>query len=228
MAIPTLLTVQNTTGVKNVQHLSGDFLEAQFQFLLEDLIPDVIKIGAIGSRQILQTLVRLLSQSALKKTPLILDPVLISTSGLSLFDMRGLSDLIDRLLPLATLITPNIPEFELLSGKQITPENAVSILRHYAQGKNFSVLLKGGHAAGAPIDYLFHENLITNLPVTRIATRHTHGTGCALATAIAANLALGFELLDAVKKAQSYVHRAIASNPGLGEGQGPLNLWAEP
>jgi hydroxymethylpyrimidine/phosphomethylpyrimidine kinase len=226
MAVPTLLTVQNTTGVKNVQYLSGDFLEAQIQFLFEDLAPSIIKIGAVGSRQVLQSLIRLFSQSVYKNVPIVLDPVLVSTSGLSLFDMRGLSDMLDRLLPLATLVTPNIPEFGLMSGKQVTPSTAASILSQYGRDKNYSILLKGGHFEEEPTDYLLHKGAILPLPSRRINTRHTHGTGCVLASSIAAHLALGEDLPTAVKKAQSFVHRAIATNPGLGQGQGPLNLWA--
>ncbi len=224
MAIPTLLTVQNTMGIRKVKILEPDFLEEQMEFLLEDIFPDVIKIGALGSRQIIQTLTRLLSQSRFDGVKIIIDTVLLSTSGAALFDMRALPDFLERLLPRAFLITPNISEFELISGKGINENNASKHLRDFAKDKPYAVLLKGGHFPGNPIDYLYADGQVKIFPSTRIETPHTHGTGCVLASAIAAHLAKGEELTNAVKLARDFVHQAILTNPGIGKGHGPLNL----
>jgi len=226
MAVPTLLTVQNTLGVRKVKTLEPDFLEEQVDFLLEDIFPTVIKIGSIGSRRMVQALIRILSQQRFDKVKIVVDTVLISTSGAGLFDMHGLPDFIDRLLPRAFLITPNLPEFDLLSGKATTEANAAAHLLAFGRDKPYAILLKGGHFPGDPVDFLYHKGNIRSFPAARIETRHTHGTGCALASAIAANLAHGMELLDAVAQGRAFVREAIRTNPGLGNGKGPLNLAA--
>lgn len=228
MAIPTLLTVQNTMGVRKVQTLEPNFLEEQFDFLLDDLVPSVIKIGAIGSKRMVQALTRILSHPRLDSVKIVMDTVLISTSGSALFDMRGLPDFIDRLLPRAFLITPNLMEFDLLSGKATTEANAVAHLLSFGRNKPYAILLKGGHFPGEPIDFLYEKNQVQRFPSERIDTRHTHGTGCVLASAIAANLALGETLNDAVAHARGFVQSAIQTNPGLGQGRGPLNLLSIP
>ncbi|HKP96457.1 MAG TPA: bifunctional hydroxymethylpyrimidine kinase/phosphomethylpyrimidine kinase [Fibrobacteria bacterium] len=226
MAVPTLLTVQNTTGVRKVKTLEPDFFEEQVAFLLEDLFPSVIKIGAIGDRRMLQALIRILSQKRMDAVKVVVDTVLNSTSGAGLFDMRGLADFIDRLLPRAYVITPNVLEFDLLTGKPTTQANAAAHLLAFGRDKPYAILLKGGHFPGDPIDFLYHRQMVRNFPSQRIDTPHTHGTGCTLASAIAANLALGLELADAVVRARAYVREAIRSNPGLGSGRGPLNFNA--
>ncbi|MDB5106886.1 MAG: thiD [Fibrobacteres bacterium] len=226
MAVPTLLTVQNTTGVRKVKTMEPDFFEEQVAFLLEDLFPSVIKIGAIGDRRMLQALIRILSQKRLEGVTVVIDTVLNSTSGSSLFDMRGLSEFIERLLPRAYVITPNVIEFDLLTGKVTTEANAAAHLLAFGRDKPYSILLKGGHFQGDPIDFLYHRHTVRNFPGRRIDTPHTHGTGCVLASAIAANLALGSDLTDAVTKARAYLREAILTNPGLGSGRGPLNLNA--
>ena len=228
MAVPTLLTVQNTTGVRKVKHLDPGFLEEQVDFLLQDLFPSVIKIGAIGSRQMLQALVRILSQQRMLGIKVVVDTVLLSTSGQGLFDMRGLADLIDRLLPMAYLITPNVPEFDLLAGKTTSEANAAANLLKFGRDKPYAILLKGGHFPGDPVDFLYHRQSVRSFPSVRINTQNTHGTGCALASAIAANLALGMDLEEAVTRGLTYVRHAIETNPGLGQGKGPVNLHAQP
>jgi hydroxymethylpyrimidine/phosphomethylpyrimidine kinase len=226
MAVPTLLTVQNTTGVRKVKTLDPAFLTEQIEFLLEDLFPSVIKIGAVGGRPMLQALVRLLSQQRMQGVKVVVDTVLHSTSGAGLFDMRGMPDFMERLLPLAHLITPNIPEFELLTGKTTDESNAAAHLLSFGRGKPYAILLKGGHLAGDPADFLYHDRKVRKLSAPRIDTPHTHGTGCALASSIAANLALGFELSEAVERGREFVRRAILGNPGLGKGRGPLDFRA--
>lgn len=227
MAVPTLLTVQNTLGVRRVKTLEPAFFEEQVAFLLEDIFPDVIKIGAIGDRRMLQALVRLLSQERLAKIPVVIDTVMGATSGASLFDMRGLPEFIERLLPRAAVITPNVPEFDLLTGKATTPENAAEHLHAFGRDKPYAILLKGGHFPGPPIDFLWHAGALRSYSGERIDTPHTHGTGCALASALAANLALGLPVPDAAAQARAYVREAIRRNPGLGNGRGPLGLHVE-
>ena len=224
MAAPTLLTVQNTTGVRKVKTLEPDFFEEQVAFLLEDLFPDAIKIGAIGDRRMLQALVRILSQQRLAKVPVVIDTVLNSTSGAPLFEMRGLSEFIDRLLPRAAVITPNVPEFDLLFGKPTTEANAAAHLLAFGRDKPYAILLKGGHFPGDPIDFLCHGQTVRSYPGERIDTPHTHGTGCALASALAANLALGMDIEGAAERARRYVREAIRNHPGLGNGRGPLGF----
>jgi hydroxymethylpyrimidine/phosphomethylpyrimidine kinase len=226
MAVPTLLTVQNTTGVRKVRTLEPDFFEDQVAFLLEDLFPSVIKIGAIGDRRMLQALIRILSQPRFDGVKIVVDTVLNSTSGSSLFDMRGLPDFMERLLPRAYLITPNVMEFDLLTGKATTEANAAGHLLAFGRDKPYSILLKGGHFPGDPVDFLLHRQTVRNFPAPRIDTPHTHGTGCVLASALTANLALGYELGDAVVRARAFLREAILTNPGLGGGRGPLNLNA--
>ncbi|MEO7424714.1 MAG: bifunctional hydroxymethylpyrimidine kinase/phosphomethylpyrimidine kinase [Fibrobacteria bacterium] len=226
MAVPTLLTVQNTTGVRKVKTLEPDFFEEQVDFLLQDLFPAVIKIGAIGDRRMLQALIRVLSRQQMDGVKVVVDTVLSSTSGAALFDMRGLADFIDRLLPRAHIITPNVLEFDLLSGKPTTEANAAAHLLAFGRDKPYAILLKGGHFPGDPVDFLYHQRNVRTFPAQRIDTPHTHGTGCTLASAIAANLALGWEVGEAVARARAYVREAIRTNPGLGSGRGPLNFNA--
>lgn len=226
MAVPTLLTVQNTLGVRKVKTMEPDFFEEQVEFLLEDIFPDVIKIGAIGDRRMLQAIIRILSRNRMDGVKVVVDTVLNSTSGASLFDMRGLADFIDRLLPFAFVITPNVPEFDLLTGKATTEGNAAAHLLSFGRGKPYSILLKGGHFAGDPVDFLYHAQRVATFPAERIQTPHTHGTGCALASALASNLALGMPLPEAASRARAYVRQAISTNPGLGGGRGPLNFGA--
>ena len=147
-----------------------------------------------------------------------------ATSGASLFDMRGLSEFIERLLPRAAVITPNVPEFDLLTGKGATPENAAERLHEFGRDKPYAILLKGGHFPGPPTDFLWHAGTLRSFTGDRIETPHTHGTGCTLASALASNLALGLPVPEAAGQARAYVREAIRRNPGLGSGRGPLGL----
>jgi hydroxymethylpyrimidine/phosphomethylpyrimidine kinase len=140
--------------------------------------------------------------------------------------MRGLQEFIERLLPRAYVITPNVMEFDLLTGKVTTESNAAAQLLSFGRDKPYAILLKGGHFPGDPVDFLYHRGNIRSFPSQRIATPHTHGTGCTLASAIAANLAMGLELESSVARARAYVLDAIRTNPGLGAGRGPLNFNA--
>ncbi len=224
MAIPTLQTVQNTLGVREVRFLDPDFLVRQYECLCEDLFPDAIKIGAVGSKAMLHTLIRLLSRSEVRKIPIVIDTVIQSTSGADMLEPGALEDFRDGLLPLATVITPNAPEFSLLSGREVTPENRESELLRFGQSKPYATLLKGGHFPGDPVDYLHFEGTVRGFPSQRVETRHTHGTGCAFASSLAAFLSQGMSVLEATPLAQSQVLWAIQRNPGLGLGNGPLGF----
>ncbi len=224
MALPTLQTVQNTLGVREVRFLDPDFLQRQFDCLMEDLFPQAVKIGAVGNRAMLNKIIQLLSRPDFKKVPIVIDTVIKSTSGADMLAQEALDEFRTGLLPLATVITPNVPELSALSCREVTRANAEEELRRFGEDKSYAILLKGGHFSGDPMDFLLLDGRIHSYPSTRIKTRHTHGTGCALASALAAFLSLGHELTAAVPLAQTYVIRSLKEAPGLGQGHGPLNF----
>ncbi|RTR25501.1 hydroxymethylpyrimidine/phosphomethylpyrimidine kinase family protein [Deinococcus radiophilus] len=206
----TLITAQNTLGVQQVYPLPPEMIAAQIEAVLSDLPPQAIKIGALGQADIIGAVAEALRGV---DVPVILDPVMVAKGGASLLDPAATKALIHGLLPLATLVTPNLPEAEALGTA--------------LDGKN--VLLKGGHAAGETVmDCLRWQGQASLLTAPRQYTRHTHGTGCTLSAAIAAGLALGLELPQAVADAHAYVARAIAAAPGLGRGHGPLEHAVRP
>jgi hydroxymethylpyrimidine/phosphomethylpyrimidine kinase len=212
MAVPTALTVQNTTGVKTAlpafPHVVGD----QLEFLLHDLRPDAIKIGMLGTDDILLRVAHILRHL---DVPIVLDPVLRSSNGAFLLERRGWENLVSELVPLAALVTPNLSEAELLTG-EAEPEKAARVL---LEAGARAVLVKGGHATGDPDDLLATPGESVWLRGTRQSTEPVHGTGCALSSAIAARLARGEPLTAAVREAKSFVERAIANAFRLGSGQ---------
>jgi hydroxymethylpyrimidine/phosphomethylpyrimidine kinase len=214
-AVLTLVTVQNTARVSRVEILSGGLVTEQLAAVLEDIPPAAAKTGALGSPEVIQAVAQAAAQFAF---PLVVDPVMISKHGAPL---GGGS--IDALLPYAALVTPNLPEAEALTGTA-EPRRAACRLREMGAR---AVLIKGGHAEGEAIDLLYDGAEFTQFPAPRIATRHTHGTGCTYSAAITAGLAHGLPLRDAVARAKRFIHLAIASNPGLGHGCGPVNHFAE-
>lgn len=220
----TLIAVQNTTRVHRVVCLEPELVGQQIDAVLEDIPPQAIKTGALGSAGIIEAI-------AARKFPgpLVVDPVMISSRGVPLLDSAGQAALVAQLLPLAALVTPNLPEAAALAG--IDVENLVGMqeaARRIAQLGAAAVLVKGGHlASGEAIDLLWHEGRFTTFSGARVATRHTHGTGCTYSAAITANLARGLPLVDAIGLAKRYLQAAIETAPGLGAGNGPLNHWAE-
>ncbi len=220
----TALTAQNTRGVHGVVGIEPDFVARQMRVVLEDIGADCIKTGMLFDRGIVTAVVDVI-ESLAPPIPLVVDPVMVAKGGHSLLDDDARQAIIDRLLPLATLITPNAPEATALTGIPIDgPDSqraAAVALRARGCG---AVLLKGGHIPGPRIiDLLVTDAGVTALASPRIETRHTHGTGCTLASAIAAGIAQGLDLPRAVARARDYVHRAIATAPGYGTGHGPLN-----
>ncbi len=219
-AVPTLITVQNTLGVRHVEMLAPPLVEAQIEALLEDFPPAAAKTGALGNSAMVQALAAWARRFTF---PLVVDPVMLSKGGTGL----GTADLLD-LLPYAALVTPNLAEAEVLTGLAVA--SAADMRRAAAKLHELgarSVLVKGGHLAGdQAVDVLLHEGAYTELCALRIDTQHTHGTGCAYSAAITALLACGLALPAAVARAKDFVTAAIRTNPGLGRGFGPLNHWA--
>lgn len=219
----TALTAQNTLGVDAVEVVSPDFIVRQMELVLDDIGADAIKTGMLPTAAAIDAVCNVIETWA-QPIPLVVDPVMIAKGGARLLDPSALDVLRRRLLFLADIITPNVPEAECLTGLEITDEEAMA---HAATmlltfGSPW-VLLKGGHLDGAEVvDMLASESGLYVFRSPRIETRSTHGTGCTLASAIATGLAQGLAMRDAVVRARAYVFAAITSAPGLGEGHGPL------
>ena len=213
-AVVTLVTVQNSLRVSRVELLPPDLIAEQIAAVVEDIPPAAAKTGALGSVEAVRAVARAAASFAF---PLVVDPVMVSKHGAPLGG-GGWEDL----LPHAALVTPNLPEAEALTGTA-DPRRAASRLRDMGAR---AVLVKGGHSAGDATDLLY-DGEWTEFPAPRIPTRHTHGTGCTYSAAIAAGLASGLPLREAVARAKRFIHQAIATNPGLGRGCGPVNHHAE-
>ncbi|MGD0190808.1 MAG: bifunctional hydroxymethylpyrimidine kinase/phosphomethylpyrimidine kinase [Rhizomicrobium sp.] len=224
MAAVTAVTAQDTTGVHAIHPVPAKIVRAQIACCLADIGADAIKIGMLGSGEIAEAVADVLEGDA-RGIPLVLDPVLASTSGTPLLDERGIEVMRNRLLPLATLVTPNIPEAEVLSGNHTSGSALIPLAGQRLRGLGArAVLIKGGHSNGDLIeDVLVWDGGSETYAFPRIDTRHIHGTGCTLATAIACGLAEGLSLPVAVGRAREYVQAAIATAPGFGKGHGPLN-----
>jgi len=225
-AVITLLTVQNTLRGGRVKVLSVELVAEQLEAVLEDIPPDAAKTGALGSAVVVSAVARKMGSS---KIPLVVDPVLAGKQGQALLDASALRALREDLIPRAALITPNVPEAEVLSDIAVRGPDDLrrAAERICAQGAA-AVLLKGGHTKGPATDLLLTAQGWSEFPAPRIETRHTHGTGCTYSAAITANIALGLTLPDAVAKAKRFIHAAIVSAPGLGRGCGPVNHHADP
>jgi len=219
----TAVTVQNTRGVSAVHPVPADIVAAQIGAVLDDIGADAIKIGMLGEAAVIDA-VAVEIESRAEGIPLVLDPVMIAKGGASLLADDAL-DALRRLLPLATVVTPNAPELAALTGMAVT--DADSALRAAARLRDTgvgAVLAKGGHLPGeSVVDLLVSADGALRLPAARLETRHTHGTGCTLASALATGLAQGLPLADAARRAQGYVHEAIRRAPGFGAGHGPLD-----
>lgn len=228
-AVITLITVQNTRRVSRVELLDPSLVREQIEAVLEDIPPGAIKTGALGSASLIETVAAALA-AALSQTPLVVDPVMVSKHGAPLIAAEAVAALRTRLLPLAALVTPNIPEAEALTGMTVKTIDdarraAAAIL---AMGPR-AVLVKGGHFTDSANDLLLTEAGEEFVyPGARIDTRHTHGTGCTYSAAITAELARRLPLAEAVAAAKHFIAAAIASNPGLGAGSGPVNHHASP
>ncbi len=218
----TALTAQNTVGVHGVLPVPPAFIRQQIDAVLDDIGADAVKTGMLGSAEAVQAVAAALGRR--HRPPLVVDPVMVAKGGARLLDDSAVEALRRDLLPLATLLTPNVPEAEALTGLAIADRAAA---RRAAQALldlgAAAVLLKGGHLHGAAVqDILATSAGLEVIESPRIETRHTHGTGCTLASAVAAGLAQGMTLSDAVRRGVAYVHAAILAVPGFGAGHGPL------
>ena len=225
-SVITALTAQNTHGVQGVEAVTPDFVAAQMRSVLDDLAVRAIKAGMLANTPIIAVVATELARHA--EVPLILDPVMVATSGDALLTDDAVATLKALLIPRATLITPNLPEAARLLGQPIAADetSARRQLEALARLGAKAVLLKGGHGTGPEaVDLLCIDGRVTRLASPRLATRNTHGTGCTLSAAIAALLARGHDLETAVARAKYYVHRAIAAGAGLmiGTGAGPVD-----
>lgn len=225
MTAITALTAQNTVGVHGVHAVPAAFVRQQMEAVLDDLGADAVKTGMLGSADVIATVAELLRGRVLRGGGLafVLDPVMVAKGGARLLDPAAIGALL-ALLPLATVVTPNIPEAEALLGRAIGDHAAALDAAVALRGMGAAaVLLKGGHLDGPVVrDVLATAWGVEVLESERIDTRHTHGTGCTLASAVATGLAQGLELRAAVHRASAYVHAAIRAAPGFGAGHGPL------
>jgi hydroxymethylpyrimidine/phosphomethylpyrimidine kinase len=220
----TALTAQNTEGVFGVLPIDPAFIRQQMEVVLDDIGADAVKTGMLHDEGVIDTVASVLEERA-ASVPLVLDPVMVAKGGAPLIEMDAIDALKRRLIPRAAVLTPNLPEAEILCGQAIADVSAMreAALQLLALGCR-AVLLKGGHLDGDTIhDLLASASGIREWQSPRIDTRHTHGTGCTLASAIAAGLAQGMAVEAAVERARDYVQRAIASAPGFGRGHGPLD-----
>lgn len=217
----TLITVQNTRSVARVEMMPADLVIHQIEAVVGDIPPAAAKTGALGSAEIVEAVAQLAGSF---EFPLIVDPVMISKHGARLMSADAESILKQKLLPHASLVTPNIPEAEALSGMKITSEaDMIEAARRILHLGCRAVLVKGGHRSGEATDVFVSGEEIERLQGTRVETSHTHGTGCTYSAAITAGLAKGETLLDAVTSAKQFIQRAIETAPGLGHRCGPVN-----
>ncbi|OGW82652.1 MAG: bifunctional hydroxymethylpyrimidine kinase/phosphomethylpyrimidine kinase [Omnitrophica bacterium GWA2_52_8] len=221
MSVITLLTIQNTLGVKEVITLDAANVAAQLDAILEDIPPHAVKTGALGNARIVEKLAMRLCAA---RFPLVVDPVMDSSAGPPLMDENARIIFKEKIVPLAALLTPNLKEAQILSGIKVedvaSMKEAARII--LALGPK-AVLIKGGHLEGDATDVLYDGASFHLFPSKHIESRHTHGTGCAFSAAITAELAKGADLLKAVRTAKEFITAAILGSPGIGRGTGPVN-----
>lgn len=224
----TALTAQNTTGVYGIMEVSPEFLGSQLDCIFTDIFPDAVKIGMLSSGEIMKTVAEKLSQYGAGHV--VLDPVMVSTSGSRLMAEDAAEVMQEKLFPLAEVITPNIPEAEVLSGMEIRDASDMErAAKKLYEDFGCAVLLKGGHRINDANDLLCGKAGMSWIRGERIDNPNTHGTGCTLSSAIASNLALGYGLEEAVRRAKAYLSGALKAQLDLGKGAGPMDHgWAIP
>ena len=228
MSVITAVTAQNTCGVTQVQDITPEVITAQIDAVFTDIRVDGVKIGMVSRTESIHAIAEALKKW--KPPVVVVDPVMISKSGYPLLQPEACDALIKELLPLATLLTPNLPEAEAICGFAIkTEQDMEKAAAHIVSLGAKAVLVKGGHLESSADDYLYNGKEGIWLPGERIVTEHTHGTGCTLSSALASNLAKGLPLTEAVKAAKAYVTIAIQHGIALGHGHGPthhfVDLW---
>ena len=222
MSAVTALTAQNTTGVTGILEASPDFLKKQLDAVFEDIFPDAVKIGMVSSSGLIEVIADSLEKYGARN--IVVDPVMVATSGARLIENEAVEVLKNRLLPLATVITPNIPEGEFLADRKITTKDGMEAAAKEIYGRyGCAVLLKGGHSVSDADDLLYDGSEATWFHGRRIDNPNTHGTGCTLSSAIASNLAKGYDLATSVRYAKNYISGALAAMLDLGKGSGPMN-----
>ena len=222
MSAITALTAKNTTGVSSILEATAEFLADQLDMIFTDIRPDAIKIGMVSNSELIKTIVDKLT--FYKADKIVVDPVMVATSGADLMQSEAVMTMKNCLLPIAILATPNIPEAEVLSGMKIENEDdMVQAAIHINQTYGCAVLVKGGHNINDANDLLCADGKIKWFYGKRIDNPNTHGTGCTLSSAIAANLAKGFDLETSVQRAKDYISNALSAQLDLGQGSGPMN-----
>ena len=222
MSAITAMTAQNTTGVFAIQESTPEFLKQQLDAVFEDIFPDAVKIGMTASEELMCVIAESLKHYRAKNV--VVDPVMVATSGSALMKRNALSTLMHKLLPLAALVTPNVPEAEVLSGMPVRgKEEMLQAAKKISETCHCAVLLKGGHSVCDADDLLYANGDAVWFYGKRIENPNTHGTGCTLSSAIAANLAKGFSLKEAVRRAKDYISGALSAMLDLGKGSGPMN-----
>lgn len=221
MSAVTALTAQNTTGVRGIQESTPEFLINQIDAVFEDIFPDAVKIGMVPSAELIRVIADRLRY--FKARNIVVDPVMASTSGSRLMKTDAAAALTGELLPLATIVTPNIPEGEILAGMSvILKEDMIKAAKAIHEAYGCAVLLKGGHSTGDASDLLYTDGGYRWFKGRRINNPNTHGTGCTLSSAIASNLAKGFDLTRSVQRAKDYISGTLGAQLNLGRGSGPM------
>ena len=222
MSAVTALTAQNTTGVYGILESTPEFLASQLDCIFTDIFPDAVKTGMVASTGLIEVIADKLKQYKAKN--IVVDPVMVATSGSRLISQEAVDALKELLLPLATVLTPNIPEAEVLSGLTISgPADMEKAAQAIGEAYGCAVLCKGGHDLNDANDLLWRDGTCKWFHGRRIDNPNTHGTGCTLSSAIASNLAKGYDLDTAVERAKAYLSGALAAMLDLGAGQGPMD-----
>ena len=222
MSAITALTAQNTTGVTDILESTPEFLAEQLDCVFTDIFPDAVKTGMVSSTALIEVIAAKLRQYGAKN--IVVDPVMVATSGARLISEDAVGALCEHLLPLATVLTPNIPEAELLSGMEIKDAGGMErAARAISERYGCAVLCKGGHQINDADDLLWRNGAGRWFRGKRIATSNTHGTGCTLSSAIASELAKGLDLDGAVERAKAYISGALSAMLDLGHGSGPMD-----
>ena len=222
MSAITALTAQNTTGVYGVLDVSPEFVEQQLECIFTDIYPDAIKIGMVSSLEIIRVIVKKLNEYKAKN--IVIDPVMVSTSGHSLIGEEAKKVLIEELMPLGVLVTPNISEAEVLCGFKVeSQDDMVKAAEEITKKIKGAVLIKGGHHSENADDLLYDHGKIIWFRSEKVNNPNTHGTGCTLSSAIACNLSEGLDLEQSVRRAKDYITGALKAQLDLGAGSGPLN-----
>ena len=222
MSAITALTAQNTTGVSAIFNATPEFLAQELDSVFTDIFPDAVKIGMVSDRELISVIARKLKEYQARN--IVVDPVMVATSGARLISEEAVDVLKEELFPLADLLTPNIPEAEVLTGRKIkSADDMIEAAKQVSEQYHCAVLCKGGHKLNDANDLLYRDGDYRWFNGKRIDNPNTHGTGCTLSSAIASNLAKGFDMDTSVERAKDYISGALAAMLDLGKGSGPMD-----